>query len=533
MDDLTQVLLRLSSRLEILEIRVSELESLCRIIRPAHACVLDSSKTGPDQTNLRPATYSLRTVKRLRTFAGSCALALPLILTAAICELTLNYRVLSPSLAAALLTGLTLIACSIAWRRNLAPLVWLAAPASVMASIILLIGAHAPAALVATLLLLAGFGEVCEVDHRWPGVRPIAAVAADVALCALLYLCSRPAGLHASYAASHPFDLFAPVSVLSFIYVAGATVRTGWLRKPVQALEAFQITLTVLLTALCVLRFANVAGLTEFGVLCLVLSAAGYTAANDLLGFGQRRNYQLIATWSLALCLLGCFLSVAPAWQAPVFAAAAVVSTCFGVRGGRLNLGFNGVVYLLGAAFASGLLPFAARTLAGTRAEPPAEIKMLWIIGAAMVLCYAIGGQIEEDRWSHRAFHTLSAILALAATATALVCALVWGAWLLDFPADAGSLARTLAASIAAIVLAYLGPRWHRIELVWLAYASLALIVIKLIFVDLPSGQPNAVAASVILYAVSVLFVPRLTQEALRRTPRILLKNNPAFSTET
>jgi hypothetical protein len=78
---------------------------------------------------------------------------------------------------------------------------------------------------------------------------------------------------------------------------------------------------------------------------------------------------------------------------------------------------------------------------------------------------------------------------------------------------------RTLAACSLALALASLGPRWQRVELVWLAYATLALVTAKLLFEDLRQGHPEFIAASIFLYAVTLILVPRLARRASRTSP--------------
>jgi hypothetical protein len=77
---------------------------------------------------------------------------------------------------------------------------------------------------------------------------------------------------------------------------------------------------------------------------------------------------------------------------------------------------------------------------------------------------------------------------------------------------------RTLAACALALALAS-SARWHRIELVWLAYATLALVAAKLLFEDLRQGHPEFIAASIFLYAVTLILVPRLARRASRPSP--------------
>jgi hypothetical protein len=76
---------------------------------------------------------------------------------------------------------------------------------------------------------------------------------------------------------------------------------------------------------------------------------------------------------------------------------------------------------------------------------------------------------------------------------------------------------RTLTACALALALAWLGPRWRRIELVWLAYATIAAVAAKLLLEDLRQSHPEFIAASIFLYAVTLILVPQLVRRSTRK----------------
>jgi membrane-bound ClpP family serine protease len=71
---------------------------------------------------------------------------------------------------------------------------------------------------------------------------------------------------------------------------------------------------------------------------------------------------------------------------------------------------------------------------------------------------------------------------------------------------------RTLTGCVLALVLAYVGSRTLRIELVWIAYATMGFIALKLLFEDLQAGSAGAIALSIFLYAITLILVPRLVR---------------------
>jgi hypothetical protein len=194
---------------------------------------------------------------------------------------------------------------------------------------------------------------------------------------------------------------------------------------------------------------------------------------------------------------------------------AAIVATLLGVRASRLTLEFHGLAYLAAAAYASGLLGYAGRALAGTFPAVPGWV--VWIVAASAVACYAVGGRFRTERWNQRFLQLLAAILAVAAVITFLVSVLVWLAEIGMTPGAAQvAVIRTLITCAVALALAYSGSRWQRNELVWIAYGTLALVTAKLLFEDLQHGHPGSTAMSIFLYAVALILVPRMARVGQR-----------------
>jgi hypothetical protein len=251
--------------------------------------------------------------------------------------------------------------------------------------------------------------------------------------------------------------------------------------------------------------------------MCLALSIAGYATSFLFRRIPGPRNVHLIATWSLALFLLGCFVCLSPLWLASTLGAAAILALSFGARSSRLTLAFHGIIFLFAAAIASGLLSYAVQAMAGP--FPPRPAAIVWMIAIACILCYAITGQYDEQRWRPRLVHTISAALAIAAAATILVSTMVWLTATIITPGIPHvAVIRTLASCTLALALAHLGPRWRRIELVWLAYATLALVAAKLLFEDLRHGRAEFIAASIFLYAVTLILVPQIVRKSTARS---------------
>ena len=560
MDELPEVLTRLTTRLDALEHRVALLEhpadaSALRAPAPPElppTYIVSSSFTQSGATFAvlgramlgMAGAYVLRAVAESGSFPKLAAVALAiayalawliwaarvpigewfaatiysgtsaLILAPMLWELTLRFKVLSPTVAAALLAGFLCTAHALAWKRSLASIVWVADLATAIAAIALLIATHDIEPFLAVLLLMAFLSEASACRNRWLGARPIVAFAVDLAAWTLLYIYASPDRSLTDYANLGTASLLAPAVALFLIYGISVALRTILLHREITLFETTQAVVSFLLAAYAVLHFAPARGAPLFGTFCLALSIAVYATVVVFRAIRGPRNVRVYATWSLALFLAGSFICLPAPWIATALGIAAILATSGGVNLSRLSLAFHGVIYLCAAAFASGLLQYSAHAVAGAFPPPPEPI--VWIIAAVIILCYAIGGRIENTGWKPQFFHTLSAALAVGSAATVLVSALVWLTTTVITPgASHVAVLRTLTACAMALALAWLGPRWRRMELVWLAYATLAAVAAKLLLEDLHQGHPEFIAASIFLYAVTLILVPRLARRPL------------------
>ena len=435
-----------------------------------------------------------------------------LILAPMLWELTLRFGVLSPWATASVLTVFVVTAYSLAWKRNLVPVVWVANVAAVLTALALLIATRDLVPFILALLLMALASEMMACRSRWLGLRPLIAAAVDPAIWTLLYIYSRPEGIPSEYRIVATPRLVALGCTLLLIYGGSTVFRTMRLRRRISVFEIGQTVIAFLLAVFGILRFGASTGASLLGAFCLLLSAACYSAAYAYFErFPEQRNFHVYATWSMALLLAGSSLCLPPLLLALCLSAAAIVATVLGVRAPRLTLEFHGLVYLAAAAFASGLLDYAGRALAGTFPAVPEWI--VWIVAASAVACYAVGGRFRAERWNQRFLQLLSAILAVAAMITFLVSVLVWLAAIGMTPsASQVAVIRTLITCGVALALAYSGARWQRTELVWIAYGALAWVTAKLLFEDLQHGHPASTAVSIFFYAVSLILVPRMAR---------------------
>jgi len=71
---------------------------------------------------------------------------------------------------------------------------------------------------------------------------------------------------------------------------------------------------------------------------------------------------------------------------------------------------------------------------------------------------------------------------------------------------------RTLVTCAAALLLASIGAAGKRFELVWMAYTTAILGSLKLVFEDLRIGSTQSFAASLLIYGVVLISIPRIVR---------------------
>jgi hypothetical protein len=427
-------------------------------------------------------------------------------------ELTLRFKVLPPAVTAGALCAFVLAASALAWKRNLASVFWVANVTAATVALTLSIATHEMAPFIAALLLMVLICECAAGRNHELSVRALVAAAADLGVWALIYIYSSPQSTRGDYPIIGTEALIAPGFTLFLIYGASVIFKTAVSRKKITVFETVQTMIAFLLAASSLLYFGPRTGATVLGVLCLVLSAASYAAVFTLFDRApERRNYHVFATWSAALFLAGCWLCLPHLWMAACLGVAAVVAAVLGVRLNRLTLEFHGLIYLAAAASVSGLLDYAFRALAGTL--PGAPAWSVCFVSACAALCYAAGRPGQGESWKQQLLPIVSASVAIGATAAMLVEAL---AWLATFSVNPGpqhlAFLRTLTLCAAVLALAFSGSHWRRIELTRIGYATLVFVAAKLVFEDLRHGHLEFIAASIFLFAVTLIAVPRIAR---------------------
>jgi hypothetical protein len=557
MDDLPESLNRLAARVEALERRIAALEHPSQL--PSAAAAMESIQAHAVDTQsvavpggafsvLGTAMLGIAGAYLLRAIAestslpklGLAAIAIlyavfwlvwathapagawlasttyactsALILAPMLWELTLRFDVLPAEVTAAVLAAFVCAATALAWKRNLVSVVWVANVAAAMVAVALSIATHKLTPFIAALLLMSILCEYASIRRHGLGVRMLVAAAADVSIWVLIFIYSSAQNTRTDYPLLGMAALLAPGLALFTVYGVSVAIKTAFLERQITVFETMQITIAFLLAASSLLYFGQQSSTTILGIICLILSGVSYATVFAVLDRApERRNYHVFLTWSAALLLSGCLLCLPSSWAAASLAVSAVAATILGVRLNRLSLQFHGVVYLLAAAAISGLLNYAFLAMAG--ALPAAPSMSICVVSACAILCYVAGRFGQGEAWSQQLLHIVFAVVAIAAAAALLVqgqMALI--AMNVNPGAHHLAFIRTLTICLAALGLAFAGAHWRRRELTRIGYATLVLIAAKLVFEDLRHGHLEFIAASIFLFAVTLIAVPRIAR---------------------
>jgi hypothetical protein len=445
-------------------------------------------------------------------YAGTSAV----ILAPMLWELTLSFKVLAPSATAAILTAFVLAASALAWKRNLTPVFWVANATAAAAALALAIATHQLIPFIGALLLLVLTCEFAAKLNRESTVRPLVAVAADLAIWALIFIYAGPQNARVDYPTLGTTALLAPGGVLFLIYAASIAVRTILHGQKIAVFETFQSVIAFLLAASSVLYFEPRFGATGLGVACLFLAAACYSLVLAMFReFSAGRNYQIFAAWGTSLLLAGSILCLPSFGGTLCLGLAAISFTLLGIRLNRLTLQVHGLVLLVAATILSGLPGYVFQALAGTL--PITLTAGVCVASGCALVCCAAGKHAVEETSVRHSLHLVPAALAVCAVAALLVQGMLFLVALRIAP-DVYHVAfiRTLTCCAVALAVAFAGSHLHRLELTRIAYAAVAFVAAKLVFEDLRHGHFEFIAASIFLFAITLIAVPRLARASQR-----------------
>lgn len=448
-----------------------------------------------------------------RSSAAYLAVTAVVIAYPLIAETTTRWPVFSPGGAAAATTAMTALCLGVAWRRNLPSLAWTAAGAAVLTAfaLTLLTGVIEPFAAALLVIGIAGAWSAYG-SHHWHLLRwPLAAAADVLVLWAAFRLISEEPSKP-----SPVISFLCLAFLLPCLYMGSFGLRTLARRRDVTAFEVLQTVAALLIgfggAAAVARRFPN--ALVTLGVSALVIGAGCYVVAFVFVERQQRggRNFLFYATLALLLTLSGSALATRGLPLSLLWGALALASAFLGTRPDRATLAVHACVYVLAAAWQTGLIRSLADAFGGMASQAflPPTASGLATIGIAAA-CYAILVRERERARATlpRAILVLVAVLGIGAYAIGVFRRVAGGQ---PPGSDPGGIAalRTAILASAAFLFAAARRRTRLPEFTGLAYTTLAIATAKLLVEDLPRGRASTLFVGFIFYGLALLVTPRL-----------------------
>ena len=438
-----------------------------------------------------------------------------LILAPMLWELSTSFHTLPGWAGALALAAMVVLAFVMASAPERVIVLRIANLSAAALALALAVATHDNLPFLAVLLFQVAFAEFASNRGRAPGARWPLAFAADLGVWLLIYLYRGPAADHADYPQLSAAALILPaflLFVLSTVSVVWASCRR---RVRISILEIFQTVVAFLLAAGALVYFGPAGRAFILGIVCLFLSGLLYSILLNVLGStADWRNTAVFAIWSALLFLAGSFLAVSDAGRPEWLALAALGAAILGVRTRMLAFTLQGDLYVLAATVVSGLALYTGQVFAS---DSPVRLTFPVLFAS---VCALVGYLVVRSRAA--AFARQSSYVFGAVTVLALLgffahaCIALAG---LSFHLQGHHLAflRSFALCAAVLVLAFIGSRAARPELLQLSHVVVALEALKLLAQDLRQVQLAWMAASVCLFAVTLLVLPRVRRVKERK----------------
>jgi hypothetical protein len=457
--------------------------------------------------------YRVGRNEALRPSAGLHGVAAMMIGFPLLVEAATRFALLTPPLAAAVLTALCGVALGVAARRRNEPLAVFITLGALPTAIALsaMTGRLAPVIVFLVLLGVATLwlGYVLDWPHsRWP-----VAVVLDVMLALMAIRVARPGAVESAGVALAVLILF------MVLYLGSIAVRTLLLNRKVVAFEIAQTTALVVVGLGGATYVASArSGAAALGVACVVLGAAAYAVAFTFVERRQRITANFYFYTSIAIVfVLGGTTFLLPRAALPfAWAALAVLVAALSRVYRRLTLATHAAAYAVCAALASGLPRQAAEATleSASTAWSSTTAGSIALVVAMGVTAWLTGRSSVSARMRLERVPRLLLVAALAVASAAIVIG-----WIVPFAAgvpgvnaSAGAVAtvRTAVLVGGVLLLAWVGRSDSWLEARWLAYPALAAIGLKMVLEDLPRSRPATLFLAFGLYGMALIVVPRL-----------------------
>lgn len=456
--------------------------------------------------------WAARAASTNRFASATYAVTSAMILSPLVWESTIRLKVLSPALASVALVAFVSLSLILAWRRELQLIPWIATLSSVFIAVALIIQTNDLVPFTAALLAVALATEANACLGRRLTLRAIPALAADFGVWLLVSILASSEPVPEAYSPAAPMTITTLCFLLLVIYCGSIAIRSFAFCHRMTVFEIVQAVLACGLASLGVMRATHNAIAPVLGVLFLLFAAVCYWSA--LSRFSREddtRNRRVSTNWAAALLLSGSLLLFPAKLQIPFLCVVATTLTWVYTRWRKLSLGIHASFYLGAAAAVSPLPIYVAGALANT--IPTAPDRLMLVVTVTAALCCTVGWNIAEDNRTRRLLWAVPAAIVGFVGAALAVAAIVWlAAGRMELAASTLSVIRTIVNCFLSLAFAFLGSRGERIELIWLAYASVAFGTLKLLFEDLRFGNATSLVISLLFYGLILILLPRLTR---------------------
>ena len=440
-----------------------------------------------------------------------------LVLSPLLWEATLRFHAISTWTAGAILLLFTVFGLAVSWRKDLLIVATITTLAGLGTAAGLLMATHDVLPFTFVFLAIAAAVEASACLGHWLSERWLAATTADLSVLLATWLVTNARGLPEAYAPIPHSWLLASQVLLLAIYLSSIIVRTLLRGFTFTAFETAQCALAFLIGVGGGLRLSGQS--SAAGALALACAAACYVVSFALLdrAGSHGRNFYTYSTFGILLTLAGSRILLSGAAAPAAWLVLAIGCIWAGGFFGRLTLQIHGGVYLVLALASSGALKQAADFLLGETASWPGEQPAAVGAGAlAAAVCYLLAARhrpAERGAWSVQAFRLVVAG-ALVWLAAGIAAGALNAAYHALYGAGAShAYCATLHTGVlagAALLLAWAGSRWNRLELSRLIYPVMIAGAYRLVVEDLHQDRKAALFLSLLLYGAALTLLPRL-----------------------
>ncbi|RLE26655.1 MAG: hypothetical protein DRJ65_05055 [Acidobacteria bacterium] len=458
---------------------------------------------------------------------ASVTIAFPILI-----EATRTFHVFSPNAAALVLVLVGAFGLIVAWVHRLPVLAWATSLAALSTALVLirLTYRHEPFAIV---LLALGLATLWLAYRRgWYGIRWFTAFGADLVVLHMSILAASASGIRPPFNELSIRAASLIALALFVIYMASFTIRTLVRHRNVTAFEVVQSTVVLLIGFGGAARIARStgSGVVVLGLAAIVLSLISYAIAFASVDrrLGRGANFFFFTSLAIILMLYGSSFAAPKSIFLPLWCVLSLAAAGLGGRFDRVTLRAHAAVYVVAASMTAGI-PGAAKTAFTDSAVASHSLAALglMVLGFSLV-CYLILAttQIGTDtNWQARLPRFFVAVVAVAGIGTLIVNGFEMTGG--GYASDPGWMAavRSLVLAGAALGLAAASLRETFRELRWLIYPLLAIGGLKLVLVDLPTGNPSTLFLAFAAYGTALILAPRLMK---RSGPQGVPKGEPS-----